>query len=557
MSEADLTFAEWLMASGAGRSARAFLDLKRVRGPEANDLRQAAPESTLRPGIYGMVVLNGTGLVVPIQVRDGAPLSGNAAYQTSCHRAVAEASRILGTEVHACSIEVEAVLAPDGDSLGLPILLAILEHFSSRQVTRPVLATGSLRADGTVGAVGEVSRKLGAADRELDSASRMTLFPAEGGAARSAGSFDAEVFGPGPFSLDGRRLQFEDRLERAMREATHSRAIEELHVLLSEQHPPADRFRCLNEIGIRWRHLGHSTEADRAFAEASLLLPSASRVVGKEAVDFFRIQDLATARDSFRLTEAESGLRTALQGLTGHRNAVHCRGALAQVLSMLGHPREAIELRTENICLQEAESRLKADLPQTYCNLAFDSGRAGDSAGFDRWVAKLNEMPMLIPRQGIYNAAAIVRGLVALERDQEALTWIQGGSFLGRTIDPFVAEQLHSPGPIVGHPEVSLARAASRALRRTSRHREAAALANRIRRATGHPDRLVEWLGEVGHLEEVLALQELGRQSEADELLASVRSSLPVAHSGATSHHAGLLTAAGVELERAIDFVWY
>jgi hypothetical protein len=106
------------------------------------------------------------------------------------------------------------------------------------------------------------------------------------------------------------------------------------------------------------------------------------------------------------------------------------------------------------------------------------------------------------------------------------------------------------------HPEVSLARALVRALRRTGLPAEGVALAERVpvREGEGALAAFCAWLV---HLEGALALGDAGDVAGAEARMAEARTGIRRVHEGAARHHAELLSESGEGLERAIDRVWY
>jgi len=232
---------------------------------------------------------------------------------------------------------------------------------------------------------------------------------------------------------------------------------------------------------------------------------------------------------------------------------------LAQGLAMAGRFDEALQARAENIPLQQTEDWLRRVLPGTYCYLALDSALLGDSERFDTYVERLCEVTQPgDAHQWRYNASAMVRGLVLLGRNREALDWADGRTRICGQSAPASLQDLALCEAIVdSHPEVSTLRALCRACRRVDAPERATAFAERVQpRLTAGADQLA-WLEHLVKLELALAQWDLSHFSEAEITIADARGKLAQSHPGATAAYADLMTAPISQLEAALDRVWY
>src|SRR6185312_7470613 len=114
--------------------------------------------------------------------------------------------------------------------------------------------------------------------------------------------------------------------------------------------------------------------------------------------------------------------------------------------------------------------------------LALDAARAGDAATFADQARAMGEATAPgDEHQERFNAAALVRGLVALGRSGEALGWVRDETrIFGLRVPSSLARLHRSRAAVETHPEVSIARSLCRALRRTGHPAEALALAGRV-----------------------------------------------------------------------------
>jgi hypothetical protein len=212
---------------------------------------------------------------------------------------------------------------------------------------------------------------------------------------------------------------------------------------------------------------------------------------------------------------------------------------LGQALGMAGRYTEAVAARSPNVDLQQSSEALRSILPGTYCYLALDSAKAGDEAAFERWADALCFLtPAGNDTQWRFNAAILVRGLVALGRHEEAIEWSHDGRQIFGT--RFPTRILLDDAPIASHPETSLLRALCRAHKRLGAPEHARALAARVPISERT---LIGWLAALVHLE----------ANPTAELQAELTS----LHGPATRFHDDLTTSRGGDLERAIDRVWY
>lgn len=333
-----------------------------------------------------------------------------------------------------------------------------------------------------------------------------------------------------------------------------------LESLEAEALSSADRVRLLFDLGTLQRNLGRSHEAARLHERARALLDAERQVIGGEASERFELECWATAIDQFRLDEAVRSLDARLRApFLKLRNELRCRGMLAQALSMQGRYREALSVRRGNLPLHARSEALRKVLPATLCHLALDAARAGEADAFERNLLELEASTRPGDEaQRRYNAAALVRGLVALGRHELAITWARDQErAFGQRSPAALARAASGEAPSAEQPEASALRALARALRRVGRPREALTLGEGALAAAEGLDDLCGWGARLIAFEVALAHAELGDPLTANATLRAVRETLPALHPAATRHHAPLLDAEGARLEAELDRVWY
>ncbi|HEU4407051.1 MAG TPA: hypothetical protein VFS43_17415 [Polyangiaceae bacterium] len=564
--ERRLALARWLLDAGAGRSACNVLG--GARGAAANRVRLSAARAELRPGVYALVALpDGGGAALPLRPSPGRSRAVDADFREACALAHECARRLLGPgPLPALRFEFEEELAVFGPSIGLPAALAFLAHFAPARAPRSaVLATGRLLDGGRVAPVGRLATKgaLAAAER---GAGLIVVPGGDDGAPEGAiRALDLEgaaraVFGPAPLAIDVALAPLEVVLHRARTAPDAAEGVAMLEALEPDALPAADRARLLFDLGTLRRNLGHSHEAARLHERARALLDAERAVIGGEAAERFELECWATAIDQFRLGEATRALEARLGApFLKLRNELRCRGMLAQALSMAGRHREALAVRRGNLPLHERSEALRKVLPATLCHLALDAARSGEADAFERLVLDLEAATRPGDEaQRRFNAAALVRGLVALGRHELALGWARDERrAFGQRAPVSLARAASGAAPTAEQPEASALRALARALRRTGRPADAARLGEAALAAAEGLDDLYGWVARLSGLEAALALAELGDEAGAASTLRRVRAALPALHPAATRHHAPLLDASGARLEVELDRVWY
>ncbi|APR79608.1 Hypothetical protein A7982_04955 [Minicystis rosea] len=564
MNEARLEIAQWLLASGAGASARNVLGT--MRGAPANRLRLRAEDAVLRPGIYALVSIgDGLGAAVPLQPSPGRSRAADPVFRAACDRALEAARAFLrAPSLPALRFDFEEWISISGSSIGLPAALAFVAHYAPRRAPlSAILATGAL-GDGGIERVGHMPEKLSiaAAEREVGCLLLPADEPLARGADRAATLAEAFaiVFGDGPVAPDVRHLHVDAVLQRVHADRDSHRGIDLLSALPRDALAPADRARVLLELGSLHRHIGQSSEAARLHAEARVLLDEERAVIGAEAAERYELECWATALDDFRIEETIAALRARLASpFLKLRNELRCRGMLAQAVGMSGRFGEAARIRAENLPIHARSDALRKVAPATHGYIALDAARAGDAATF----AEQTRAMGLSTRPGDevqerFNAAVIVRGLVALGRCAGALAWANDEArIFDLRVPSSLARLLRSRALIDTHPEVSLARALCRALRRTGQPGPALALADRVPASDHTGPGLAGWHAQLVRLEGALALADAGDRDAAAARIVAARTGLGRAHAAATRHHADLLDTEDEALEAAIDRVWY
>lgn len=566
--EADrrLALSRWLLDAGAGRSACNVLGP--TRGASANRIRLAAPRAELRPGVYALVALpDGVGAALPLRPSPGRSRAPDAAFRDACTLAHECARRLLGPGfLPTLRFEFEEELAVFGPSIGLPAALAFLAHFApSRAPDHAILATGRLLDDGRVAPVGHLATKAAIALSERGGGMIVVPGGDDGAPEGAVGVPDLEsaaraVFGSASLAIDVALAPLETLLHRARTAPDAAEGVAMLEAIEPDTLPAADRARLLFDLGTLHRNLGRSHEAARLHERASALLDAERAVIGGEAAERFELECWATAIDQFRLSEAIAALEARFSApFLKLRNELRCRGMLAQALSMSGRHREALVVRRGNLPLHARSEALRKVLPATLCHLALDAARSGEADTFERTLHELEAATRPGDEaQRRFNAATLVRGLVALGRHELALAWSRDEQLaFGQRVPVSLARAASGVAPTAEQPEAAALRAVARALRRTGRSDEAARLGRGALAAAEGLGDLYGWEAHLIGLETALALADLGDEAGAAQTLRQVRNVLPTMHPAATRHHAALLDASGARLEVELDRVWY
>lgn len=563
MSDHRLAIAEWLLDHGAGASARNVLGT--LRGAPANRLRLRAAGAALRPGLYALVALpEGVGAVVPLRPSPGRSRSPDPAFRLACDRALDEARAFLRAPgLPALRFAFEEWLTVFGPSIGLPAALAFAAHYASAHAPlHAIVATGEILEGGRVERVGHMAEKLAvaAAEGEVGRILIPAAEPEGRGADRVATVAEAlSILPGGRVAPDARHLHVDAVIRRVHADRDHARGIDLLEALPIPALAPADRARVLLELGSLHRYLGHSREAAAIHDEAHPLLASERAVIGAEAAERYELEIWSTALDDFRVEEAEAALSTRLaQPFLKLRNELRCRGMLAQAVGMTGRFAEAARIRAGNLPLHARSDALRKVAPATHGPLALDAARAGDAETFTAQIrAMIDATSPGDDTQERFNASALIRGLAALGRHEEALAWVRDEAriFAARVPSP-LARLYRGHGPVEADPELRTWRALCRSLRRAGQPREAMAQADRalFQETAGA---LAGFFALLVGLEGALALEELGDHEGAAERLRAAREALARVHPGAIRHHADLLQGSSAALEEAIDRVWY
>ncbi|MBL8607515.1 MAG: hypothetical protein JNL38_09355 [Myxococcales bacterium] len=558
MSDVHLAAARALLDAGAGASACRVLGA--LRGREANDLREASASASLSPGVYAMVEHEGAGLVLPVRARVGpSPWAPPDVREASAAAMAAVRAWLREPSLPELGVELPPAFGVRGISMGLPAALAFVAHLCPGAAPEvAVLATGRIDASGAVLPVAHVREKLAGAAEEAGRRVVVVPLGADAPGAIAVADLGAAVdacLGPGR-ALDPAAISLDGAIARARLEADPRAAAAILEAIPRVRLAAADRARVLLELGTRLRHAGETARATELHEAARAELAASRQVVGLEAAERYELEVILTGLDRYELEGAAAALSARLaEPFFALRSELRCRGALAQALSMLGRPREALALREENQPLHERSDELARVLPGTLCQLALDAARAGEAAALERYAAALlRATPPGDARQWAFSASAVVRALVLAGRDAEAVAWARGERMLHGVLASAALVRLATSGaPIAGHPETSTARALVRAHGRLGDAEAASRLAARVVQSEGARGDHAAWLARLAALEAALWAPPAERARAID----AARAALRPAHEPASAHHADLFTAAPGDLAAAIDRVFY
>jgi hypothetical protein len=571
-----------LLNLDAPRSAAALLDSTGTGGHANNRLRALAARRSqghaLAAGVSGVAVRGLVGLLLPLRAERGQPSRAAddplfLASQIAANKAAASKFP-PDWRLPSLRVNLPDALLIDGGSLGLASFLAFVGRAAGTTPPLPVIAIGGL-VEGTelVQPVGNESVKLGAVARDLAGGNALVLACRDDARAAPPGlpvkvvdTLDEALlatFGATKFQPSGDMVTLERLLAMARVTTDSERAVRELMAEPADAHPPADRAELRMALGIHLRHLGRISEARIQHALAAGELDEATPVLGPDYVEYLRMQLLATEVDFFDFRDLEPRLRMRLEEpFASLHNRVRCAGMLAQVVSSLGRPEEALRIRTPSLETQALHAAMRCEIPWTLCSLVRDAAAAGRDDLFEEHGRRLlDETRVGDQHQDGFNAAAIARGLALLEPER-LVTWATGGRLWGH----------HAPAPLralargvdqVGrYPDIATARALARSWRRTGDPARALSLGLRVETPA---ETLVRWVAALALLEGALAGAEAADPA-AVALWRRARHDLAAAHPPAAGFHVDLASLAAAPpraapdvaaLESAIDRVWY
>lgn len=368
------------------------------------------------------------------------------------------------------------------------------------------------------------------------------------------------VLGPGPWRVDPGFSAVDDLLRRARTARDPVEGAGLLEAVALDQIALADQVRVMFDLGTLRRNAGESRGARELHERARGLLDPVRSVVGADIAERYELEYAATALDELDLGAALDWLRRRLtQPFLRSRNELRCRGMLAQGLSIAGSFEEALAVRSGNLALHERSAALSRSLPMTLCHLTLDAAFAGEEALFDAHAARL--LDVTSPgddRQARFNAASILRGLVALGRGAEALSWAEDRMRMrGVRIPATFAEVALGREAVTAQPELTAVRSLVRALRRTGELARAHRLAGRAPAAREGKANLFRWTASLVRLEQALTFLAAGQAEEAREACERAARELMESHPAATRHFGLLDAAPGEELERRIGRIWF
>jgi tetratricopeptide (TPR) repeat protein len=554
-----LDAAKWLLGTGCPVSAARLLDASDSRGRVANELRESASEARgLGATVYGVLVIEGRAYVVPVVLRERPTTTRSPEHRAALSAARGWVSHWFDWKVPEFSLTLEDFFEPDGSSLGVAAVLAAIEYYAGRAPHAPVVVSGSVAADGSVGEVSDVATKVLAAEAERASGQRFVLVAAPGARNERIEEVVQEAFRfegrPTASSVVARLAR---QLTTAILQPDHEEAASRLEELLRNPLPPKDAARARIELGNRYRHLGRTAEAAQCLAVAGRDLAAGVVRLEQDRIVELEIIGSSTLCDQYELERAERQLLELRARYPSHLmstwNEIQLNGTLAQAISMQGRPHEAVRERSKSIPLCHESSELLAELPRTLATLALDLARAGEEPRFRERIDELFSSPQS-ETQRRFSFAYLLRGLVLLGRFDEALRVLSDGSYRSEPV-PVSLQGLNPglTGQITQHPEVSVARAIARALRRVGSPRDAVQLAERVIGTQG----LIRWLALLAQGEKALALRELGDEAGASSALEKFRHELVLAAERPSNYHRTLFSCDWSGLEAALDESWY
>ena len=564
MIRRDLKFAEYLLAHGAGRSARKVLG-----GPHGNrhvnDVRSAAKRCTPDKIIYGLVVADNQGLAVPLPAVPGMSDVRDEHYAASMNTANAVVrARLSCPQAPLLRPTVEKFLAASGQSLGLGLALAFVRELTGLKPVKAVFVSATLERSGRVGHVDLIEPKLAIARDEGRDGDFVILVASDQGVAederiRCVASLDEAielVFGATKLDVESRYRSPTSQLDEIEKLDNHDAAIQQLQALTVDDRHTDICARRLIALGERHRHVGNSDEASRCHSEALTILDSDDRRLAESG----RIQSLSTRIDQYEFSETEEILTNWLEDersfFIDPRHRTAARGMLAQICAMTGRLHQAVEVRRKSLDDHHKTERLRSEIPRTLAYLSLDAARAGMADDFTQFATKLAKVtPPGHLDQWRYNVSSIVRGLVALGRDKEAIDWLLGDCTFHGYDAPLPVRKRVLSGQVETHPEVTTVRALVRAYRKTFALGRAVEAAERVRSFDTAQPNLISWLAELPSFEVALCYRAQGDNERAEAILRDARARLPKLHPEATAHHHGLVD--DDDVEAAIDRVWY
>ncbi len=514
--------------------------------------------------VHGLFLLNHDEAVCAPLIVTTSSLGAN---DPASRDAAALATAALGQAVPRFSVDVHQQLEVDGSSSGLAIYLALLAWGAARSPVLPIFATGTLNAAaGSVGAVSRVGSKVRAALGDLGGANGLVLIPTgtelpsdiDDPRVRRVASLTEAVelcFGTKPLEPHASRFDVSERLGAIERMGDPSAALRALEALAPDVVYPDDRFRLSLARGMQLRHLGRAVEADRVHESA---LVDAREQLPGAAIERLEVERWNSRLDLYLDLDTVAGwFRDRLERPFQDRmTELYARGIYARALGMAGHFEEAIHARRAALPLHGRSSALAREAAHSYAELLLCHALAHDERDVEGVVAQLLDATQLSAdqdRQQLYNLASMLRTALAFDKVDGAHAWVRQEADLWGAPPLPAADFLRRPGPMSGHPQVSIARVYARLWRRSGQPENAASLLKRVQPAGD----LIGWLVEAGRLEWALAMGDMGDESGADAQREAALAAMRTLHANATTRYFPTADTTWTDLERAIDCIWY
>ena len=517
MTDGILAAAAQLLEHGLPGSALSLLDSVEKTDRHYNRLRAIAAarigRQSLAPGIYTLVAVENIGLVLPVSAYVGTkrPVSFEPDASAAVDTAEKAAKSLFETvsNLPRLTLSTPDLISVYGKSIGLAAALAFVAKLLGKTPSRPILVTGEIGAEGRVLPVDGTAQKLQAASLEIGTgpqdaqapeASALVIIPEERNSLvgsdvniRRVSTFAGAVqivFGTGPYSAASALSDMLTVLEQSRREADHRKAVDLLESIPKESLPDADRAALLLDLGVRRRHLGDVGAAEKAHNEVRQLLPEITSLLGRDIIETMQIETLRTMMSNGMFDYVEPVLRERIAGdLLLVHNRVRCQGMLAELLSTACRHEEVLSLREANLKLQQLSEAMRREIPRTLAAMVWEAARAGNTEAFDKYAQQLFEQTSPgDEHQQRYNDAALVRGMVRLERYDFLDDWLSNRSLLfDHSPGTGLRRILEGTSPIDTYPEVSTAGALIRLHLNRGRPEAAASIAERIKTSYEEP----------------------------------------------------------------------
>jgi hypothetical protein len=557
LTEREAGDVDWLLDHGLGASARTRIGDR--RGALANQRRGAARHARPLPGIHALVTdpSGESAWALPVKIERARARAVDARAAEALELAEQLVCTKLAFARVGIRVAAESRFPLHGWSLGLPAALAFVAVATGRAPRRPVFATGRLLGSGRVEHVDHVPTKVAAALSDLAGSDGLLIAPRgqtaglEGGNIVGVETLDEAielVFGKEPLVPAPGFADLKWWLS-SLTAWPSDRALETLDAVRLDSLAVRDRALVLMHRGNHLRHVGRTEEARSAHDRAHEI----ARAMDRADREHVELELRNTLLDLF--SDLETHVAWLEQNVergdfASHKNELFYRGTLSRAYAMQARFPEALATRRALMHLHDGDQELERQRPQSLCELAWLAAWNDDVVLLEHTLEQLHGLHPT-EAQRTWNTYAAVRALTVLGQHERVIGWYQGKTVIPATRPSH--ELLDDAAGRARHPVASILRAVARSLRRSGRAEDAHRLAASV---IPQPDGLEGWVGWLCHVEDALALADLG-SPEAETELRRARDNLVRCSPHASQHYRGVFEGDREAIERELDRIVY